>query len=1720
MSLFDDVPDPAGGPVSSARAVRSPKRRKRQPAAAVQLSLLDQVIDFDVPTTVVEVDPGGTPLPATPGEHVEQQAATDFVPPATVTVPSSPRQRAEANLAALEVLRRIEAERRPATADEQRVLAGWSSWGAVPKVFEDDPVFEAIRGRLAELLDETELAAARATVLNAHYTDPLVVRQVWRALGELGFAGGRVLEPGCGSGNFVGHAPPGAELLGVELDPVTARIASLLYPSATIRAEGFEQTRLPEGSFVAAVGNVPFGGFKVFDPAFNRSGHNIHDHFIVKALRLTAPGGMVAVVTSAGTLDKRNPAARREMHRFGDLVGAVRLPSGAMARVAGTQVVCDVVVLRRRRDDETPAPAAAWETAVEVGTDTGPVRVNRWFADRPEMVLGELERGRGLYRADEMRVRADGRDLDEALGRALDAVVGSARDRGLTFDATATDTITVNEAPVSIARAEGPGEGRDPKPGTIRAAEGGGFARFDVGLGWVEHAIPASQTGELRELIALRDVALNLITQQKTGEAEPAVQAGRDRLNKLYDTYLERHGPINRYKTTHTASGRVVKRRPPFGGMRKHDPDFQVVAALELFDEDTQQAMKAPIFTVDVVRDRDTVRGADTAADAVAITVAETGRVDLGRVADLLGITADEAIAEVQDAQAAFVDPASDALVPAARYLSGDVRSKLDLARERCDADPQRWAGNVAALERVQPPDLAPDEIHVKPGVTWIEGADYADFVAETFRVRRDQVRVSYSRELGAWHVDVPRWLCGSPAMTTTWGTDRRHAVELLAASMNNTPVEVHYTTPDGVRVRDVKATLAALEKKSAIEKAFTAWVWTDPERGRRLGGVYNRRFNSRVAPTYDGAALSLPGLGETFRPRAHQRDAVARIVNEPAVLLDHVVGAGKTGTMIMAGMELRRLGLARQPWYVVPNHLVEQFSREFKQWYPGADLLVGATGMDPVARRAFAAASAVTDVDAVVVPQSVFKQIPVSARTEAAHLATELDAIEKAKRVAAESASTGGRDVRVKELEKALAKGRAKLAQLRAGSGRDLGVSFEETGCDYLFIDEAHHFKNKRVASGTREFDNTATPSQQAEDLAVKLHVLRERNPRTVATFATATPVANSLREMFVMQTFLRPDLLAAAEVDVFDTWAATFTRSVTALETDVTGTGYRMHTRVSAFVNTPELVALTRQFSDVVTRDTLGVPLPAVVGGGRRAVITRPSAEVIAYQKRLDKRAELVRARVVDPRDDNMLKIVNDGRKAALDPRLVGLPADPGGGRIADVADAIIRIHRATAERVYTDAFGQPHPRPGGLQFVFCDRSTPSKDWNVYDALRDELAAAGMDPKRVRFAHEARNDAERAELFEACRDGRVNVLIGSTEKMGTGVNAQRRAVALHHVDCPWRPADLEQREGRPLRQGNQNSEVEILGYATEGSLDTYMWQTVERKQRFIAQLRTGGHLARSVEDIGDSDAMSYAEFKAASSGNPLIMQREQLAADVSRLATLQHAHHDTQRRIAFDATRAHAAATDAARQAAALRAALPRRLDTTGEAFTMTIEHRHYNQRVDAAAAITQLVADAERQASNGHDVDTIVGHLGGFDLRIEANRRIGKVTIDVVDVPTAGAYIDSTDLDGATPGLGLIRRLEGQIARIDTDLETATDDHQRHATRAAELDALRGTPFEHTTELAEAKQRLTEIDTSLNSLDQPPGPATPSQDPAPPSTARMAPQPPPAPVVEPTI
>ena len=1599
------------------------------------------------------------------------------------------------------MLATLEADQRPARADEQAVLARWSGWGALPGVFDDDDDRWAdVRAELRQRLDEGAWDAARRTTLNAHYSPAEAVDAIWQAVRDLGFPGGRVLEPGCGSGNFIGMAPEGlpVEMVGVELDPTTAAIARALYPRADVRSEGFERSRFADGSFDLAVGNVPFARVALHDPLHNRGRHSLHNHFVIKSLDLTHPGGLVAVVTSRFTLDARNPAARRDIAERADLLGAVRLPAGALRAAAGTDAVADLLILRRRESGRPPA-GESWERVVPVTTPDGEAMVNECLARRPERILGELRATGGQYGQADLTVKAGDRPLGEVLPTALRAVVAEARAGGLTWSA---------------------GEGRRPDrvPSTAlqtrRLVEsysegsivltGGGFGRIVGGDVERYQVTPRRDAAELRALLGLRDGFSELLALESTNADDEACAPARAALNRRYDAYAQRYGPVNRFSLARTGrrdpeTGEDVMRRvrPSMGGFRR-DPDYRSVLALEVFDPETQRAAKAPIFATRVVAPREPRQGADTAQDALAMCLDERAVPELATIARLLGT--DEATARAELGQLVWDDPATGQLVAAETYLSGDVRSKLATA-EAAVVDDDRWLPNVEALRAVMPVDLGPSEIDARLGSAWIPADDVASFGREVLGC--SDIRVEHAAVTATWAIRAPATDRSSVAVTSLWGTSRADAVAIMQSSANQTPVTVYDPHPDDAnkRVINPAETLAAREKQEALGERFSQWVWEDPARTERLAARYNQLFNSTVLPRYDGSHLSLPGVAANFSPHAHQRDAVWRIICEPTTLLAHDVGAGKTATMVMASQELRRLGLVKKPCFVVPNHMLDQFSRELNQLYPQAKVLV-ATKEDTTAgaRREFVARCATGDWDAVVMTQSAFVRIPVSEATRKAYVEAQVAEVRKAI-----AASEQGERLTVKRLEAHIARLEATQERLVDAERKDQGVEWEATGVDWLAIDEAHHFKNRQF--GTHMSNVGGQGSLKATDLELKLGNLRERHGDRVAIFATATPIANSLSEMWVMQSYLQPERLAAAGIDTFDSWAATFGRTVTALELAPDGGSYRLNTRFARFANVPELLTMFRATADVRSAAELGLAIPTIAGGAAETVVVPASEGLRSYVGELVKRAEDVRGRVVSPEEDNMLKIAGDGRRAALDLRLVGQDPDPAGGKAAVAADRIARWYHATKGAVYPDVSGGPSRRLGGLQLVFCDLGTPHPGaWSVYEELRGQLTARGVPEHLVRFVHEAGDDRAKAELFAACRDGRVAVLIGSTEKMGVGTNVQARLVALHHMDCPWRPADLAQRDGRALRQGNLNAEVGMLRYVTEESFDVFMWQTCERKAAFIHQIMAGDVAGREVDDVGDV-ALSYAEVKALATGNPLILEKAGVDNDVARLGRLRQAHDRDQTALGRTIAQAQTRADRLQRLIGFTDTAVARRQSTTGDAFRMSVDGTAHTKRPEAGGHLKARLAEILHRAERiGLAAPAPVAQLGGFTIEAASlghDRRSPGVTVTFPDVPIE-LHFTRDELAGVD-GVGLVARLENRLRSLEDVGATARRDLEHARSETAAARARLGAPFAQEDRLAALRVRQAEIEQALTPPD--PEPAPPEAPPPPPSSGLVA-------------
>ncbi len=1591
------------------------------------------------------------------------------------------------------MLRAIQAEGRDARDDERAVLARWGSWGAqgLWQIFDEArPEYAADRDQLRALLNDDEYRAARRTTISAHYTDASIAAEIWDSVQRLGFAGGEVLEPGCGAGTFIGLAPAGARMTGVELDPVTAAIAAAVYPEAAVRSESFAATPFRDGTFDAVVGNVPFADVVLHDARHNRARLALHNHFIVKSLALTRPGGLVAVLTSHYTMDATNPAARRAMHELGDLVGAVRLPTGAHRRAAGTDAVTDLLVFRRRPDGAAPAtPLEAWEETVRVelpgrsGAET--MRLNRWWDSHPAAVLGTMRAEVGMHGVLGLTVASDDRDVPEAMRAALEEIERRAGRDELTMLPAAA------EREQTSAQRAGLVPSGDERDGHI-TADGDVFTVVADGM-YAPLAVPRAQAVELRALLALRDRARTLLSGEAASVEDSAeLEQQRAELRGLWSDYVERFGAVNRFtlrptgRTSESGEPQYARIVPPAVRMLRKDPYGALVGALETFDPTDQTAAPAGILLRRQIEPRPRILGADSAHDALSVVLDQIGVVDLDEIASLTGQTVEEARAEL--GSAIWEDPADPGRwVTREEYLSGNVRVKLDQAREAAaeSDDPGRWDEHVAALEGVVPADIGPGDINARIGAVWISAEDHRQFLAELL----EEPQAAVFRVGGTWTVERANH---GLAATSEWGIPEMPAGKIFAHLLHQQRIVVNDYVDDKPVLNPTK-TVAAQEKAAQMQARFGEWLWEDPERSVRLTEVYNRRFNAVVLRDYTaaGEGLTLPGLAKNFTPLPHQRTAVARMTNEQSVGLFHQVGAGKTAEMVMGAMELRRLGLVRKPAVVVPNHMLEQFSREWLQLYPQAMVLAAGSedlrGAD--ARRAFVARVAANEWDAVIMTRTAFQTIELSPQAQARYQGREVEQMRQEIQ-AAQSRSDANQNSALKRMEKTLLRAEQKL-QEKLDVPRDPGISFEETGIDYLVIDELHDYKNLATTSNIQ--DAAIGGSKRAQDLHAKIEHLREAHGDRVITGATATPLANSMTEMYVMTRYLAPQLLTEVGITTFDQWAATFGEVITSLELPVAGgTTFKVKDRFAKFVNVPELLTIFHRFGDVKTAADLALPTPALAvrDDGQRLpalIAVEASEQLRDYIADLGDRADRVAGRMVDPTEDNMLKISSDGRKAALDLRVVDPSVEPEGQtKVSAAADAVAGVWQDTKDNRYIDpATGEQHPTPGALQIVFCDLSTPGEGWNVYDALRDALYARGLPVGSVRFIHEARNDREKAQLFAQCRAGQVAVLVGSTAKMGVGTNIQARAVHLVDMDAPWRPADVEQRHGRILRQGNQNSEVRISQIVTTGSFDTYMWQTLERKARFIGQVMAGTVADRETGDIG-RDELQYAEVKALSSGNPMLLELAQAEQDLGRYRRLERAHETNQWNLRSTAAMCGRELETVRAAIPALQASAERTVPTSGEAFRMRVDGVAYGKRTDAADALRRWVATARIRAGVPRDYGAVV-EVGGHPVQVISDGE--TLTWSVADAPTVFTRDPIWEVTSQPVDLGHIKRLENLPGRVSAHLA-------QHESRAAELtrritqaESGLGKPFQHREALHAAQTRYDEISAAMSAASDAP-------------------------------
>lgn len=1625
-------------------------------------------------------------------------------------VPSGPKARFEANVAAIERVRELNETGRAVTTADQEVLAGWSSWGAVADVFDEGKDnWASERDRLRELLTEDEWEAARATTLNAHFTSPAIVAEMWASLSRLGINEGRVLEPGCGSGNFIGSAPESMSMVGVELDPVSSQVASYLYPNADVRNESFGKTLIRPNQFDAAIANVPFGDFPVFDPSWNPGERfTIHNHFMRKAIGGLHEGGVAVMMSSAYTMDAKNPAFRAEVSREADFLGAVRLPNGAHRRTAGTEVVTDVLVFRKRMAGEDPTPETMrWvktaPTDIE-GADARP-RMNRYFHEHPENVLGQVQVS--TFRDSQIDVRTD--DLEQVpqlLGERLTEIVDAAQERGRGYVPPNAEVLAERERQPDVELEPGHW------PGTVLEVEDGRFVRVVDGE-YVDVKVPKNAQAEVRSLMDLRDRAGALVEGQVATpvDTDDLVEL-RESTRSAWEAHVARFGPINRHtlkwktktveddETGERVQKRVQEREEPKpAAIMRRDPLWSLTKALERYNYETGEATSAEILHQRTVEQNRPLMGADTAEEALGLCLDAKGKADLARIANLLGT--DEATARDELGDLVFDDPGSGQLATRAEYLSGNVRRKLDEAEDAAAGD-ERYAANVEALKPVIPDDIPIEDITPTIGAVWIPAADHEAFLRE---IAGDRWAEVHKAGAGFWEVKFGySGARKSVQASSEWGTSRMPVYDIYRHLLTGAEIQVMDTLEDKTRVLNPTETEAARAKAEEIADRFEDWVWADPERAERLSADYNRRFNSLVPRDYTPEAerLTFPGLVDDWVPTAHQRTAAARMIAEPAVGLFHVVGAGKTGAAVLGMMELKRRGLVNKPAVLVPGHMLEQFTREWQEMYPNARLL--AAGSDDLGkkrgslagRREFVAKAATGDWDGIIMTHSSFKMLGVKPETAKSYFRDITAELDEAK-AAMETATDSDTNRTVKQIEKAKKREEARLEKILEGAD-DTNLSFEATGVDYLTVDEAHEMKN--LHTPTSIAGAFIEGSEKATDMEMKINYLRDTYGERVVTMATGTPIANSISEAHVMTRYLRPDLLEEAGVRAFDQWGATFGETVTRVERDAAGR-LKQRSRFAKFKNVPEMLSSWQQFADVKRAEDLNLPVPelAVNSSGERRpeMVIIPRTEAHArYMEHLEERLDRLSGRP-EKGEDNHLTVYNDGRQVALDPRMVGLEFS-GDVKLNYVTRRVAQIWRDNRENEYfvpgTDEISE---NKGALQMVFCDLSTPNdEEWNAYDQMKSDLASRhGMDRSRIRFIHEAKDDEQRAKLFKDAREGRIDVLIGSSQKMGTGANIQQRAIAMHHVDCPWRPDQLEQREGRILRQGNGNPEVQIYRYATENTFDSTSWDIIGRKASAIAQVMRGRLDVRELDDPGDL-ALDAQQMMAGSSGNPLLVERTDVDVTVKKLSRRARGHEKAQAALRFRQSSAEQRIERVDRMLPEVEEALVRRVDTRGELFRAHVAGVEYDDRKEASEAIYALVRRATRPGGGLLNGEGNRIEIGGFyvniDFRVDAQTgRQALFTLEGTGAATESVQVE-IDFDAVMdPESSSARNIAQLLENKVTGLDRVRDRLVANRTEAQEiLDDVAGQlgkPFKHAEELAEAQSRLNEIDEQIKQMQE---------------------------------
>ena len=1591
-------------------------------------------------------------------QHVDRLAArekpaeydrTNYLAPYEPAIPEGAKAKFVANVQAIRTLKEIEQRMAsggaPATEQEQDILASYLGWGGLADAFDPGKDnWHTEYEQLKTLLTEDEYAAARESTLTAFYTPPAVIHAMYRALEHIGCVGGNVLEPSMGVGAFFGHRHSkfdthNAKLYGVELDSLSGRIAQQLYQKAKIQITGYEKADLPDNFFDLAIGNVPFGQYQVSDRRYDKLHFQIHDYFLAKTVDKLRVGGIMAFITTSGTLDKKSEDVRQYLAARCDLIGAVRLPNTTFKSNAGTEVTSDILFLQKRgRVLEQDAP---W---IHVGETENGIPLNQYFIDHPEMVCGEMQMVSGPYGMRSTCVPNEQSPLAEQLDAALSTLHAEytlvdeqeyAEEESGTIDAdpnVRNFSYTVKDDVIYYR-----------ENSKMRVVKGGETA-----------------LARIRALVPLRDTCRELIDAQLENFPDEYIQKLQARLNDQYDAYRKKYGLIN---SRGTASA------------FREDSGYFLLCSLEDLDDEGNFNGKTDMFTKRTIRPAQAVNHVDTAEESLALSLSEQGHVDLGYMSKLTGKTTETVINDLTGV--IFRDPVkvdtdgNPIYLPADEYLSGNVREKLQAAKAVATNDPQ-FQVNVAALEKVQPKDLEASEISVRLGATWIPAEYVQQFLEELLDApyyTRRMVKVEFAAYTGSWAITNKKFGDGNIKATVTYGTNRANAYLIAENALNlrSTQIRDKVTAADGSVswVLNKEATQAAQEKQRQICEQFQDWIFKEPERRQRLVAIYNEKFNALRPREYDGSHLKFPGMNPEITLRPHQLNAIAHVLYGNNVLLAHEVGAGKTYEMVASAMEKKRLGLCSKTLIVVPNHLTEQMASEALLLYPNAEILVAKkTDFKKENRKKFCARIATGNYDIIVIGHSQFEKIPLSAERQHMYLQRQIDDVIDQ---IALLKSSRAENFTIKQMERTRKQLKKKLDKLNDQQRKDDVVTFEDLGVDSLMVDEAHYFKNAMIATKMRNVAGISqTESQKSSDMLMKCMYLDEVTGGHGIVFATGTPISNSMTEMYVMMRYLQRGLLEKEGLLNFDSWASTFGESITAIELNPTGTGYRTKTRFARFYNLPELMSLFKMSADIQTADMLHLPVPELVGGKPTNVVLQPSEVQKRMVKGLADRAEKVRSGKVQPTEDNMLRITNDGRKLALDQRLMNplLPDDPGSKANACV-DKVYEIWEKTKEQRST-------------QMIFCDLSTPKEDgFDVYNDVRDKLVAKGIPKEEVQFIHDADTETKKAELFGKVRNGTVRVLMGSTQKMGAGTNVQTRLIALHHLDCPWRPADIAQRNGRMVRQGNLNKEVSIFIYVTESTFDSYSWQLVENKQKFISQIMTSKSPARSCEDL-DEAALTYAEVKALAAGNPMIKEKMDLDIQVARLRTLKAAY-----------TSQHYRLEDA------IAVAFPRQIKGTEHRirafeqdiqtakehqfydadkkliFSIELDGKTYDKREDAGKALLGLVGAAVRATK-----PVPVGHYAGFEITVEY-----KPLEKVFHAHLVGEATHTTEL--GNDAAGNMIRFQNVVSALPQDLNRLHGSLEQLTKQLTNAEEELKQPFLQEQELSDKSARLAELDALLN-------------------------------------